>query len=121
MRNKKKSVSTGKEAYDFKLEEKGLEINKHDQNLGSEIDQMLEESIEDIDNGVWEGWLMMSDITERDYHSKMFFNFVSINQNTIEFRPQKHKEPHMKFKTFKLNYLCINNPNSCSAVEYLQY
>lgn len=48
---------------------------------------MLEESIEDIDNGVWEGWLMMSDITERDYHSKMFFNFVSINQNTIEFRP----------------------------------
>jgi hypothetical protein len=40
---------------------------------------MIEESIEDIDNGIWEGWLMVTDITERDYHSKMMFNFVCIN------------------------------------------
>ena len=52
--------------------------------------------------------------------SKMLFNFVSISQNSIEFRPNKHKEPYMKFKTYMLNYVCNDKANSCSAVEYLQ-
>ena len=81
---------------------------------------MMEESIEDVDNGILEGWLMVCDITERDFMSKMLFNFVSISQNSIEFRPNKHKEPYMKFKTYMLNYVCNDKANSCSAVEYLQ-
>ena len=83
------------------------------------MDKMLEEQIEDRDNGLYEGWLMLADITDWDLATKVYFGLVSINSLHIEVRGSHSFEPYMKFKTCTLHYAC-KGENSCSMMEYLE-
>ena len=80
---------------------------------------MLEDEVEDIDNGIYEGWVMVADITDRDFHTKMLFNFITVDSNHIQFKANNHAEPYMKFPTCHVNYKCNNQENICTIMEYL--
>ena len=75
----------GIENYEFKQGAAGLPIDKNDVEMGSKIDNFLTETIEDVENGVYQGWFMIADITERDMTTKMLFNYVSITSSYVEF------------------------------------
>jgi hypothetical protein len=40
---------------------------------------MIEETAEDLDNGILESWVMAADITDRDLSTKMHFNYLAIS------------------------------------------
>lgn len=51
---------------------------------------------------------MVADVTDRDFNTKMHYNFVIVNPNHVEFKAHKDQEPFMKFPTSHLNYKCNN-------------
>lgn len=102
----KKNGLFGKEAYSFKVDAEGQRVDKKDPDLSSKIDLMIEDNVEDLDNGVYEGWVMASDITDRDFTSKMHYNYLTVNTKHIAFRSTKGAEGYMEFKTSDMHYAC---------------
>jgi hypothetical protein len=66
----------------------------------------MEETIEDRTNGLFEGWVMAADITDRDYSTKLHYNLISITPMHFEFRGSLKVAPYLKFKTAHLHYVC---------------
>lgn len=96
----------GKEAYSFKVDAEGQRVDKKDPDLSTKIDLMVEDNSEDLDNGIYEGWVMASDITDRDFSSKMHYNYLAVNSKHIIFRSTKQGDGYMEFKTSDLHYAC---------------
>ena len=96
-----------------------MPIDKNDVEIGSKIDNFLMETVEDIENGVYQGWFMIADITERDMGTKMLFNYVSITSSHIEFSKGSTEKPYLKFKTLNIHFYCKELEYVCTALEYL--
>lgn len=94
-------------------------MNKKDPDVGTKVDSMIEDTSEDIDNGLYEGWVMAADITDRDHHTTMHYNYLSISPQHIAFRAEKTGEPFMRFKTSDMHYACAAQENNCALMEYL--
>ena len=76
---KKSNSNHGKESYDFAVQALGERVDKEDPEIASKMDEMADDLVEDRENGLFEGWAMAADITDRDFSTKMHFNLVSIS------------------------------------------
>lgn len=88
------------------MEAMGDRVDKEDPEITAKMDVMSEDLIEDRENGLFEGWAMAADITDRDYSTKMHFNLVSISPIEFELKGNHSLEPYLRYKTAQLNYVC---------------
>ena len=71
----------------------------------------------DSPNGFWKGWILTSDLTERDQYSTLDLQELSISKENFIFNSNTS---NVSYSTIQLNWPCVDEMNACNPIQYIK-
>lgn len=81
------------------------------------LDLLNEETFDNSKNGVWEGWVYETALTERNYNKKVTPVWMEIGDGMIVFKTDDDKKPYKKLILHEYNQICADH---CLPKDYIK-